>query len=235
MPAHSIERFIRLLKESPPGAVFNPWWQIDAENDIGRNAPRIRRAQLRAYFEQRLGTARLVVVGEAVGYRGGHFSGIPMTSERILLEGIGGIAPNEVLPGIAPRRTSDPGKFSRGFSEPTATIIWGTSLRLGLRPTDFALWNAFPWHSFDPRRGMLSNRTPKPAERAAGLPALKAFLDLFSCEQIIALGRIAATQLKELRVTADCVRHPASGGAKLFREQIAQFKFLAARPASSDA
>src|ERR1041384_8698596 len=105
MPANSIGRFIRLLKESPPGAVFNPWWQIDVANDIGRSAPRIRRAQLRPYFEQRLGAARLVLIGEAVGYGGGTFSGIPMTSERIMLEGIGGVAASEVLPGIDRKST----------------------------------------------------------------------------------------------------------------------------------
>src|SRR4029453_2717620 len=85
MSAQSVERFIGLLKESPSGAVFNPWWQMDKENDISRNGPGIRRKQLRAYLRERLGKARLVVVGEALGYRGGHFSGIPMTSERMLL------------------------------------------------------------------------------------------------------------------------------------------------------
>src|SRR5439155_16519222 len=85
MSAQSVERFIGLLKKSPSGAVFNPWWQVDKQNDISRNAPGIRRKQLRAYFCERLGNARLAVIGEALGYRGGHFSGIPMTSERILL------------------------------------------------------------------------------------------------------------------------------------------------------
>ncbi|HZA38703.1 MAG TPA: hypothetical protein VE486_06145, partial [Candidatus Baltobacteraceae bacterium] len=80
-----VEKFIRLLKESPAGAVFNPWWQVDEENDAGRNAPAIRRKQLSAYLSKRLKKARLAVIGEALGYRGGHFSGIPMTSERILL------------------------------------------------------------------------------------------------------------------------------------------------------
>ncbi len=85
MSAQSVERFIGLLKKSPSGAVFNPWWQVDKQNDIGRNAPGIRRKHLRAYLRERLGKARLAVIGEALGYRGGHFSGIPMTSERILL------------------------------------------------------------------------------------------------------------------------------------------------------
>jgi hypothetical protein len=49
---------------------------------------------------------------------------------------------------------------------------------------------------------------------------LKVFLELFPCEQIIALGKIAAAQLQELGVNAYSVRHPASGGAKLFRQQI---------------
>jgi uracil-DNA glycosylase len=82
------------------------------------------------------------------------------------------------------------------------------------------LWNAFPWHSFDLRRGMLSNRMPNKSEQAAGLSVLKAFLDLFPCDEIVALGNVAASQLKELNVETHQVRHPASGGAKLFRQQI---------------
>jgi hypothetical protein len=56
MSMESIERFVRLLKQSPPGAVFNPWWQVDKQNDIGGNAPLIRRHHLRAYFAN--GSAR---------------------------------------------------------------------------------------------------------------------------------------------------------------------------------
>src|SRR6478736_110440 len=85
MSRKKLDKFLRLLKASPSGAVFNPWWQIDEENDIGRIAPITRRQQLRAYVQERLGRTKLVVIGEALGYRGGHFTGIPMTSERILL------------------------------------------------------------------------------------------------------------------------------------------------------
>ena len=223
MSAESVEKFTLLLKKSPPGALFNPWWEVDNENDIGRNAPAIRRKQLRAYLQQRLRTATLAVIGEAVGYRGGHFSGIPMTSERLLLERSKKVQvkPNAFFSDIKPRRTSNPKKCADGFSEPTATIVWGTFLRLGLKPDQFVLWNAFPWHSFDSRRGILSNRMPNKSERAVGLPVLKTFLELFPCEQVVALGKIAAAQLEELNVNAHRVRHPASGGAKLFRQQIA--------------
>jgi len=222
MSAKAIDNFLRLLKKSPSGAVFNPWWQVDEENDIARQAPRIRREQLRVYLCDRLGKSRLAIIGEALGYRGGHFSGIPMTSERLLLGRKTGIAPEHILLEITPQRTSKPQKCPDGFSEPTATIVWSTLLRLKLSPEEFVLWNAFPWHSFNPHRGMLSNRTPTNSEQSAGIPVLKAFLDLFPCHEVVALGRIAAAQLKDLDVSARYVRHPASGGAKLFCHQVAK-------------
>jgi uracil-DNA glycosylase len=240
MSFESIERFIRLLRRSPSGAVFNPWWQVDGENDVGINAPAIRRRQLAVYLYERLGKAKFALIGEALGYRGGHFSGIPMTSEQILLgkkkdvvaalyerrslpgwgKHGGHRPPLQIIKGIKPRRTSKPRKFRDGFSEPTATIVWSTLLRLGLKPEQFVLWNAFPWHSFDPRRGMLSNRMPNKSELSGGISVLQAFLNLFSCDEVVALGNIAASQLNELNVKFHRVRHPASGGAKLFRQQI---------------
>jgi uracil-DNA glycosylase len=217
MSRKQLDKFLRLLTASPSGAVFNPWWQIDEENDFGPHSPAIRRKHVAVYFRERLGKARLAIVGEALGYRGGHFSGIPMTSERILL----GKQPL-ILAGIKPRRTSNPSVCPDGFSEPTATIVWRALLKIGVLPDEFVLWNAFPWHSFDPHRGLLSNRMPNKSEQLSGRPVLKAFLELFACEQIVALGKIAAAQLEQLGVNAHCVRHPASGGAKLFRQQIAK-------------
>lgn len=224
MRSKEIEHFLRLLKKSPSGAVFNPWWEIDDQNDADWDAPAIRRNQLRAYVHKRLGKARLTLIGEALGYRGGHFTGIAMTSERLLLGRSKTVRrkSNDFFSDVNPRRTSKSEKCPDGFSEPTATIVWGTLLGHGLKPDQFVLWNAFPWHSFDPRHGMLSNRMPSKSEQAAGLLVLKAFLELFRCKQVVALGKIAAAQLEKLSVDAHCVRHPASGGAKLFRQQIAE-------------
>ena len=242
MSRKQLDKFVQRLKASPSGAVFNPWWEVDRENDIGRIAPIIRRQQLRTYLQERLVNARFAIVGEALGYRGGHFSGIPMTSERMLLgkqpdlvaalykrrnplerADDGGRRPSlQILSGIKPRRTSKPSVCPDGFSEPTATIVWGALLKIGVLPDEFVLWNAFPWHSFDPHRGVLSNRMPNKSEQLFGRAVLKAFLELFPCERIVALGKIAAAQLEQLGVNAHCVRHPASGGAKLFRQQIAE-------------
>ena len=81
----------------------------------------------------------------------------------------------------------------------------------------FVLCNAFPWHSFHARTGMLSSRMPTNAELDAGAPALEAFIDLFPRAQFVAVGRVAAAQLP----SAGRVWHPASGGGALFRRQIA--------------
>src|SRR5216110_1598547 len=227
MSDESVEKFIRLLIKSPPGVVFNPWWQVDKENDVGPRASRIRREQLRDYLAKRLGQAQFALIGEALGYRGGHFTGIPMTSERILLgrnKNVG-IGAKQFFSDIVACHTSKQEICRDGFSEPTATIVWSSLLKLGIKPTEFVLWNAFPWHSFDPDERLLSNRTPTRSERAAGVPVLKAFLKLFPCDQVVALGRIATAQLEAIDADASHlrgIRHPASGGAKLFRKQIAE-------------
>src|SRR5262245_52867873 len=117
MRTDSVEDFVKLLRKSPRGAVFNPWWQVDKENDIGRTAPTIRRRHLAAYLRKRLGKVKFTVIGEALGYRGGHFSGIPMTSERILLgkKKDEGIEPEQIFSSIKPRRTSKLRKCPNGF------------------------------------------------------------------------------------------------------------------------
>jgi hypothetical protein len=219
------EQFIWRLKSAPRNrAVFNPWWESDTENDIGPAAPKIRRRQLAAYFAGRFGRAKIALVGEALGYQGGHFSGIAMTSERILLghRADAGIDPRDVLPGLKPRRTSKAELIDYGFSEPTATIVWGTLLSLGVDACEFVLWNAFPWHPFNKRQGFLSNRRPTGEELYGCAHLLAAFLAMFEFPAVVALGVMAAQQLDRVGYKATAVRHPASGGAREFRAQIAE-------------
>lgn len=225
MSKRSISRFLSLLTESRSlDGVFNPWMDVDKENDMGPRSPEIRNGHLRHYLESRLETVKYIIIGEAVGYQGGHFSGIPMTSERILLgfQNDRGIHPEDVLLDMKPQRTSKPDKILRGFTEPTATIVWGTLLKSQLKPTQFVLWNAFAWHPFDPKKGMLSNRKPNAKEMADSSHILAQFVTLFPDTTIIAMGKVAEEWLNNLRIDCYPVRHPARGGASQFRIQLSE-------------
>ncbi len=78
----------------------------------------LRRERLRSYLETR-GSARVVLVGEAAGYRGARISGIPFTSER-------------QLTGAGP-------------AEASATVVHRVLCALGVED-DVLLWNVVPTH-----------------------------------------------------------------------------------------
>jgi hypothetical protein len=221
-----ISEFISLLENAPRQAdVFNPWAHRDKENDSGSLAPEIRKKQLAHYLSVRLGKVRYCLIGEALSYQGGHFTGVPMTSERILLgfQRDRGIYPESILPGMQPRRTSKPEIMPKGFGEPTATIVWGTIFNAAIDPLSITIWNAFPWHPYDPAKGILSNRRLTRGEVLRGLPLLERLLALFPLAKIAAVGRISAQSLGLLNREFCLCRHPAQGGATIFRAQFLTF------------
>ncbi len=215
------EAFVAALAAYRSAAVFNPWGETDPVNDLDRQGPLIRRRQLTAYLQERLGRARVLLLAEAIGYQGGHFSGIPMTSERLLLGGLRhkNLGPDDVF-RPPPQRTSSPRVKPDGFTEPTATIVWGFFKEAAVDPRSVVLWNAFPWHPYHPQRGLLSNRTPTDIELAAGHRVLQQLLELGQFETVVAVGRKSAAQLESLGLDAIEVRHPANGGAGKFRAQM---------------
>jgi uracil-DNA glycosylase len=186
--------------------VFNPWRDHDAGTDAQDNAPIARLERLRAFLDTR---PRWLLLGEASGYQGAHVSGIPFTSERLLLEG--------VIPRvhIGNRRLST---RARPWSEPSATTVWGTLQALE-RTEDTLLWNAYPWHPHRPGEPQ-SNRTPTPTERRAGLPVLQALLAAYPGVRCFAVGRNAEASLAEVGVAATALRHPSMGGATAFRDGL---------------
>jgi hypothetical protein len=217
------EKFIKALKASPQrDGLFNPWWQVDPDHDIDSKGPAIRRRQLKQYLAERVGKAKYLLLGEAVGYQGGHFTGIAMTSERILLghKSADGILPEQVFSGITPKRTSKPEFRPLGFNEPTATIVWGEIIRLGYDPFEFVIWNACPWHPFNPKKGMLSNRLPDRESLERGGAILRELINLTGTRHLLAVGEKAFGQLTNLGFSTTKVRHPAMGGATQFREQF---------------
>jgi uracil-DNA glycosylase len=205
-PHAALGHFFRMLLAPAGPAVFNPWRDRDSGTDALPDAAAARLARLRAFFAAQ---PRWLLVGEASGYQGAHVSGIPFTSERLLLEG--------AIPrvDIGGRRLST---RARPWSEPSATTVWGALHALG-RASTTLLWNAYPWHPHRP--GLLqSNRTPTPAERRAGLPVLEALLAALPGVRCFAVGRLAAASLAEFGIAATPLRHPSMGGAPAFRSGL---------------
>jgi uracil-DNA glycosylase len=130
------EVFVRELAAARIGATWNFY-----REGVGAC---VRRARLRAYLERRR-PARLLLVGEAPGYRGARMSGVPFTSER-------------QLSGKPP-------------GESTATIVHRALDELGLAD-DVLLWNVVPTHPHLPGRPE-TNRSPTSAEIEAGLPFVR--------------------------------------------------------------
>lgn len=216
--------FFAGLRAYRAAGVFNPWGQRDQYHDADDQGALIRCEQLTCYLQERIGRADTLLCAEAIGYQGGHFSGIPMTSERLLLGGLvhKGLKPEMVFKGLLPRRTSSLAVRPHGFTEPTATIVWGFFVQQGIDPYRVVLWNAFPWHPYRSDRGLLSNRTPDPLELKEGHRVLLQLLELGQFRRVIAVGEKSALQLSQLDIAAIKVRHPANGGAGRFREQLRQ-------------
>lgn len=222
-----LKDFLRRLTEyDGTSDTFNPWASYDPVYDFGEEAPNIRLAHLGEYLGCRIAKAKYLFVAEAVGYQGGKFSGIPMTSERIILGHHSGIDVKDVMPTLKAKRTSNgrvaPSKTVEqyGFAEPTATIVWGLIRELKLPPSEVILWNIFPFHPFQEMKGALSNRPPRQDELTLGKRYLDALRALCPDEvQIIGIGEKAAATLGEGCLK---VRHPANGGARKFREQMSK-------------
>lgn len=69
-----ISRFLNHLAQYSGENTFNPWADHDENYEIEK-ALAIRRANLKDYLTLRIGGARILLVAEACGYQGGHFSG----------------------------------------------------------------------------------------------------------------------------------------------------------------
>lgn len=164
----------------------------------------LRSANLRHYLRtMRALEPTAVLVGEAPGYRGCRLTGVPFTSERLLLSGVAGSGGYRIA-------------ASPPTAEPTATIVWQTLVRLPRLPL---LWNACPFHPHrpdDPR----SNRAPRLAELMAGEPHFRALLALFPVQQVFAVGRKAALALARWEIDFTAVRHPSHGGKADFQAAI---------------
>lgn len=207
--------------------VFNQWRDYDEEYDISPKAPSIRLKQLEMFLHGRIPNAKYLLVAEATGYQGGKFTGVPLTSERILLDNHSKIRSSSILKNIEVMRTSNPNSSKikeiqrrLGFTEPTATIVWGEIIKSNVSSYEILTWNTFPFHPFNQNRGSLSNRTPKLEELEIGSQYIKKLVKLCPNITVVSIGAHSARTLNKLGIQNIQVTHPANGGARKFREAI---------------
>lgn len=222
-----INTFIEKLQSYQGSQVFNPWRDYDTSCDIGVEAPAIRSANLRRYLELRP-DAHYLFIAEALGYQGGHFTGIAITSERIILGNHPDVEQKSVLGEWDYRRTSDVNspllnntQKLKGFNEPTDTVVWNVLNRHGLAAFDVILWNIFPFHPYKEVK-LLTNRTPSTSELDIGIEYAKMLLELRPNMKIVAIGQKAATTLARYGVECMAVPHPSMGGANRFKAAVAE-------------
>lgn len=222
-----MEKFLTALQKYHSEISFNPWADYDPICDISPEAPKIRLENFRRYLSLRR-QAKYLFIAEGLGYQGGHFSGMAMTSERILLGYHPRVKPQVVLGDWHYQRTSNPQsellnakQRQEGFNEPTATIMWGELAQHNLAPFQTILWNIFPFHPYK-ESGILTNRTPNKEELALGILYAQQLMELVPNMEIIAIGRKSGETLNKFGVNCSMVPHPSMGGANRFRAALSK-------------
>ncbi len=204
--ASSIDDFVDRLAAVETGLGCNNFF----DHAVPGNAQRRRNLEL--YLREMLDRRpKVLLLGEAPGFRGMRITGVPFTN-RTMFEGpaneFGLFGPGKgyVLPtdaaGIA--------------AEPTATVMWQVLAELEFLPL---LWSACPWHTHVPGRPQ-SNRTPKASEVALGTPFWQELTEAFRIDTVVAVGNVAHRSLQRSGLDVPKIRHPAHGGRSGFKRGL---------------
>ena len=199
-----LDPLLGLLQAYQGPGVFNQY--RDSDLDLERpGGAAIRRRNLRRYL-QAFSSASYILVGEAAGYAGCRFSGMPFTGEAQI------VGP-DCLPwarGLGFEQSS----VGELWRERSGDMVWAAfDGRL-----DCVLWNTFPWHPYADKP--LSNRKPTRAEVEQATEVLRCFLALYPQAEVHAIGRVSEETLARLGVRAPYIRHPSHGGKTLFTRGV---------------
>lgn len=183
--------------------VYNQYSYEAAENEARRHNLLIYLKQMHKLKPQ------ILMVGEAPGYRGCRLTGVPFTSEHLLMNNMPGLKLFGSEAGYKLALEKD-----KLLKEATATIIWETLLKYGITA---AAWNAFPFHPHKKDEAE-SNRAPLKQELIIGERPLMQMIEMFNIKKVIAVGGKAEQSLSKLSIGCHKVRHPAQGGKNEFVE-----------------
>ena len=183
--------------------VFNPWADVDPL-DLPRGLA-MRCERIRKHFDV---IPSFLLIGEAPGYKGCHFSGVPFTEESMLCAG--------AVPRLG--KCSRVTKCDKPWTESSANIVWDALRDAGVAER-VVMWNAFAFHPYKPGEP-LSNRHPTADELQKAMPFLRMVLGHFVGAAVVAVGNVADKALRKMGREATKVRHLSYGGAHKFRADI---------------
>jgi len=161
---------------------------------------------LKAYLEVmfQIEGRRVLLVGEAPGYKGCKITGIPFTSGRVFEN-----VDHPILQKLKRKLT-----LAKVESENTATIVWNY---LATKNTTPLLWNSFPFHPH-PEGEENKNRSPTDEEISFGIKFLRALNKMFSPEVIAGIGNAGVDCAQQAFPESEIryIRHPSFGGKSDF-------------------
>ena len=153
---------------------------------------------------QRLNSQPVLLVGEALGFKGGRLTGIPFSCGDVFSRFNHPLL-NELQSKLI---------LSTRESENTATMVWEYLSEKQQTPL---FWNAFPFHPYQVRRP-ITNRAPTTKEIEQGSRYLKQLADIFQPPLIAGIGRNGqlAAQKAFPNQSIQRIRHPSFGGKREF-------------------
>lgn len=197
----TIERFLMDLGQENPNALG-----FSENLYAGRSREsNIRKHNLLTYLKKmKTLNPKLLLLGEAPGYKGCRYTGIPFSSEYIL-------AYHPFFKGSEFRYIN-----KRLETEQSSTIVWEILQDFNIKPL---IWNIYPFHPYD-GISFNTNRTPNDLELEKGKNILLKLLQIFKIETIAAVGRKPESKIKDLGINYQYIRHPANGGKNQFAKGI---------------
>jgi hypothetical protein len=204
--ATSARAFVEQLSAVPTIPGRNNFFDHSIPGNVGR------RRNLELYLEEMLDRSpKVLLLGEAPGFRGMRVTGVPFTN-RTMFQG-----PANSFGLFGPGKGyALPAEAAEIAAEPTATVMWEVLAELQFLPL---LWSACPWHTHVPGKP-LSNRTPAAADARAGTPFRQSLAKLFSIETVVAVGNVAHRSLLSSGMDVPKVRHPSHGGRSGFKRGL---------------
>ena len=189
------EEFVKLLQDQKPSNEYRN--NFYCQSEVDQREARIKSRNLLLYLKkmQEL-DPKVLLVGEAPGYKGCKLTGIPFTSEYQIRN-------NNFFKGEFEVLNTDNPEY-----ENSAKIIWDTIGKTRQLPL---MWNIYPFHP-STRNGR--NGKPNVKDMDMGKDILEKLLTMFNIRAIYCVGRKSESALKNHELFRGYVRHPSHGGSK---------------------